>query len=334
LTVANKQFHRLVTRYHTNHFSTTSPAAMHGAQITAWGETPKYTTIPDPSSSSDGLVPITVVATGIHRVVRLRATGTHYTSGPLPHVPGIDGVGTDPNGKYVYFSTLGVSGSFAEKVLLPKEKIYALPDGLDPVTAAAMVNPALSSWMALKTRVRGFEQGCSVLVLGATTASGKIAVKFAKYLGASKVIGAGRNEEALKAVEGLDDWIVLQKDAKNTDFSKAATVDVVLDYVWGPQAAALLGHLKPVPGKGTQFIHIGNLGGAEMLLHGDLLRGKDITLVGSGPGSFSLQQMAQQTSGILEALKRSSSEDIKVFKLENVEQGWKYNGQERVVFAP
>ena len=57
---------------------------------------------------------------------------------------------------------------------------------------AAAMNPAMSSWVALRRRI-SFEAGQSVLVLGATGNAGRMAVQVAKHLGASQVIGAGRD---------------------------------------------------------------------------------------------------------------------------------------------
>jgi len=53
-----------------------------------------------------------------------------------------------------------------------------LPDGLDEVTAAAIVNPGVGAWLAL-TRRAMLQPGETVLVLGATGVSGRIAVVLA-----------------------------------------------------------------------------------------------------------------------------------------------------------
>ena len=109
---------------------------INAAQVTSWGAPPAYTALPAPPvpSPESGIVQIRVLATGVHQLVRSRAAGKHYTSGPLPHVVGVDGVGsTIPEGKLVYFITLRTGGgSFAEIVNVPKSYVFDLPEGAKP----------------------------------------------------------------------------------------------------------------------------------------------------------------------------------------------------------
>ena len=58
------------------------------------------------------------------------------------------------------------------------------------------LNPGLSAWLALGWRCR-VEPGQTVLVLGATGVTGKLAVQAARHFGAGHVIAAGRNQEVL-----------------------------------------------------------------------------------------------------------------------------------------
>jgi NADPH:quinone reductase-like Zn-dependent oxidoreductase len=54
---------------------------------------------------------------------------------------------------------------------------------VDDLTAAALPNPAMSSWLALAWRAR-LEPGETVLIHGATGVAGRLAVQLAKHLGA------------------------------------------------------------------------------------------------------------------------------------------------------
>ncbi|KAI0690717.1 hypothetical protein C8T65DRAFT_745696, partial [Cerioporus squamosus] len=186
------------------------------AQVSSWGSPPVYTAVTAPPAPlpESGIVQIRVLAAGAHQLVRSRAAGKHYTSGPLPHVVGVDGVGsTVPGGKLVYFITLRTGGgSFAEVVNVPKSYVFDLPEGVKPEAVAAMVNPAMSSWMAIKTRVDMTQlpkEGWTALVVGATSASGVIAAATARKLGATKVIGVARNAEKLAAVPNIDVQVVI-----------------------------------------------------------------------------------------------------------------------------
>lgn len=76
---------------------------MHSAVVTTWGDSPTYTKVPIPSPEADE-VPVKVLASGLHNVVRSVASGKHYASGTVPYTPGVDGVGKRlSDNKLVYF---------------------------------------------------------------------------------------------------------------------------------------------------------------------------------------------------------------------------------------
>ena len=125
--------------------------AIHAAQVTQWAQHP-LTSKHLPSSDSN-LVQIKVLATGLHQVVRARATSLHYSAKTLPHNSGVDGVGTTPSGQEVYSSTSATPfGSFTEIINVPKEDTAPPPEGVDTVQVAAAMSPMLSSWMTLRKR--------------------------------------------------------------------------------------------------------------------------------------------------------------------------------------
>lgn len=303
---------------------------MRQAQISAWGETPKLLDVPELPAPGADEVTLRVEATGIHRVVRSRASGKHYSKGALPHIPGIDGVGTDNNGKRWYFVSF-LSGSLTEHVNIPRSSLYSIPDGVDSRQVAGGLNPAMSSWMAFKARTSNLQKDFTVLILGATSASGRVAIPLARALGAKKVIGAARNQETLNTL-GLDKTITIASEVDQTDFSGLDDVDVVLDYVYGPLAVHLFQSLNtPKP---VQYVHIGGLAATDITLPGDVLRSKDITLRGSGPGSWTMQALSQSLPDLLTAMQHVPEQPVKVMKFEDVEEGWNYSGPERLVFVP
>ncbi|HMF79600.1 MAG TPA: hypothetical protein VK604_28315, partial [Bryobacteraceae bacterium] len=75
-------------------------------------------------------------------------------------------------------------GGMSERTAVQPVQCVSLPDELDDVTAAAIANPGMSSWAALKERAH-FMPGETVLVNGATGTAGSLAVQIAKYMGAS-----------------------------------------------------------------------------------------------------------------------------------------------------
>src|SRR5579863_8227279 len=104
--------------------------SMQAAVVNVLGEAPKYQSFPDPVVQS-GEVLIKVRAAGLHQVVKLIASGAHYSSGGgLPAVPGLDGVGTLPDGRRVFFVFVRKPwGTMAEVAAAPLAKCIPLPDG-------------------------------------------------------------------------------------------------------------------------------------------------------------------------------------------------------------
>lgn len=305
--------------------------AMHSAQVTDWGQPPKYVEIKTPKipDRKCGLVQIRVVAVGCHKLVRARAAGTHYAIDTLPHTPGVDGVGTTEDGRLVYFTTFATGGSFSEVVIVPEEDVVLLPPGVDVAQAAAFVNPGLSSWMAIRTRTTNLPPNFSILIMGATSASGMIAIPLARAMGAGKVMGCARNSAALSVLD-LDEAIPLVDPLEETDFSSVGNVDCILDYIYGPPALQLLLSLKSA--SPVQYVQMGCLESLSMHVPGSLLRLKNLTIRGSGPGSFSVEELRNEIPRLLSAI-RSIKRSVKVVPFSNVEEAWNSSSaSESIVF--
>ncbi|WP_454226431.1 hypothetical protein [Propioniciclava flava] len=76
---------------------------MKAALVTAYGHNPQYADAPEPVATEEEIV-IDVLAAALAPRVRSQAAGSHYTStGALPLIPGVDGVGALPDGQQVYF---------------------------------------------------------------------------------------------------------------------------------------------------------------------------------------------------------------------------------------
>ena len=184
---------------------------MNAAVVTSFQEPPHYRPF-DAPVPSPGEVLADVLAAGLHPRVRTGAAGKHYTSsGTLPMIPGIDGVGRLPDGRLVYFAADDdAMGTMADKALVDPRRSVELPDGADVAKVAAAMNPAMSSWVALRRRVP-LKPGQDVLVLGATGNAGAMAVRVARRLGAGRVVGAGRDPARLAALvpAGADEVVRL-----------------------------------------------------------------------------------------------------------------------------
>ncbi len=318
---------------------------MNAAVVESYELPPRYTGFPDPVPTGDEIL-ITVNAAGLHPIVKSLAKGSHYGStGQFPFVPGVDGVGRTPQGERVFFGAAHPPfGTFAERSLGKPAYCFPIPDALDDVTVAALMNPAMASWGALEHRAH-FTAGESILILGATGSAGQLAVQVARRFGAKRIVAAGRDPKSLEETKslGADATIPLQQehDALVSAFRAelAQGIDVVLDYLWGAPAEALL---AAVTQKGLdhdagrlRYIQIGNAAGPNITLAGATLRSSGLELLGSGFGSVSLDKIfASLRSALQAAAKEPFRIKLVTAPLRDVEKLWNAPGDARLVFQP
>ena len=305
---------------------------MHAAVVRSFDSPPRFETFATPRPVGEDQLLVDVLAAGLHPRVRSGANGSHYTAdGVLPLIPGIDAVGRTAGGELLYFVALdGGLGTMAEHAVVDRRRAVALPPGTDPVAVAAAMNPAMSSWIALRRRV-ALQPGAQVLVLGATGNAGQLAVQIAKHLGAGRVVAAGRDPERLALLPGLgaDETVSLLGDPAQVAerLGRAAgDADVVIDYLWGPateRAMPALLTARSDRSRPLAWIHIGATAGPEITLPSALLRAADLQLMGSGQGSVS-------TAGIVAELPSLAAEIASgtlavhplALPLAEVEQAW------------
>jgi NADPH:quinone reductase-like Zn-dependent oxidoreductase len=316
---------------------------MHAAVVTTFDRPPAYREFPSATTQTDDEVLVDVIASGLHPRVRSQADGSHYTSsGALPLVPGIDGVGRAPDGTIRYFILPDTTmGAMAEQTVIDQRRSVVLPDGTDPVLVAAAMNPVMSAWIALRRRI-DFEPGQTVLILGATGSSGRMAVQVAKHLGAGHVIGAGRDAARLAALLklGADTVIQLGNDTAIGDLAQAACdVDVVIDYLWGPITAgamAGIGTHRSDRAKPLTWIEIGSVAGASAEIFSAALRAVRLQIVGSGQGSVPTRDILAELPAIATEISNGGFElDARAVPLADVEAAWNdTDSGERIVITP
>jgi NADPH:quinone reductase-like Zn-dependent oxidoreductase len=319
---------------------------MHAAVVTSFDEPPHYLPFDVPQPRTDDEILVDVLAAGLHPRVRSGAAGAHYTStGTLPMVPGVDAVGQRPDGKLIYFVTDDDTvGTMADKAVADVRRAIVLPDDVNVAKVAAAMNPAMSSWVALRLRVP-IEAGQSVLVLGATGNAGAMAVEVAKRLGAGRVVGAGRDLDRLSVVAaaGADDVIQLTADNEATGAALAAAaaeVDIVLDYLWGePAQRAIVALLtaRSDRSRAMNWIQIGAVAGPTIELPSVALRSANLRLLGTGQGAVSGRAyLAELPSLVAEIDSGAIGVTANSVPLADVEAAWTQTGTpgERTVLVP
>ncbi len=130
--------------------------------------------------------------------------------------------------------------AYAELVAVPEALATHLPDGVDPIDAAAIPLVVLTGDQLVRLVVRA-QAGQTILVSGALGSVGRAAVHSAKKLGARVI--AGVRARQLAEAEGLGaDATVALDDAAALDALEP--VDGVADTVGGAVAATLLGKVR------------------------------------------------------------------------------------------
>lgn len=311
---------------------------MKAAVVTSFDHPPRYTDIGEPVPEMPGEMLVQVLAAGLHRLTRGRASGAHYTgTGMPPLVAGVDGVGRGTDGRLRYFvQRPDMHGTMADKTVIELRRSIGLPDDCDPVAVAAAMNPAMAAWLALRCRVP-FQAGQKVLVLGATGSSGTMAVQIARHLGAAQVIAAGRDERKLAMLPAFGaSEVAALGDSRLAEL--ACDVDVVLDFVWGETAVGIMTAMlrqridRDVP---LTWIHVGSMAGEVAPLPGALLRAANVRIVGSGHGAVPDRAILAELPALVADIVRGTFRiDAQATPLRDVEEAWTAPGSARIVFTP
>ena len=277
---------------------------MKAAVLHELGRPPRFEDFPDPVPGPDELL-LQMKAAAVTRISKSRASGSHYDSyRQLPTICGNDGVGLLEDGTRVFCGGCRPPyGTMAERTVVPRAWCIPVPADVDDLAAAALPNGALSSWLPLVYRAK-LQKGETVLIMGATGVSGKLAIQVAKHLGAGRVVAAGRNPHVLEKLSSLGADAVIslaQPDGALAEtFAAAASrhpFDVILDYVWGHPVEVLVGaltrHDLMAEEAQIRLVSIGSLAGPTAAIPSAALRSAGVEIYGSGGGSVSHEAIAE-----------------------------------------
>jgi NADPH2:quinone reductase len=256
------------------------------ALVEQLGEPPVVGDVAEPQRGP-GQALVQVTAAAINPVDVSISLGKFYGGSPeVPYVMGREAVGRVVEGErlepgtQIWFEPPS-GGSFAEYALALEDYAIVLPQGTDHALAAALGIAGQTGWLAVEWRahVHGGER---VLVLGATGVVGLVAVQAARILGASHIVAAGRDAEALeKAREaGAHETVTLGSDL-------GGPYDVVIDPLWGEPAEAAVA----AAGYSARYVQVGQSAGPEATLRSGDVRGKSLAIVG-----FTLGHVPQETT--------------------------------------
>jgi NADPH2:quinone reductase len=269
------------------------------ARLHEIGGTPQVDDVEEPSGERVARV----TAAPLNPLDVAKGTGRFYGGSPdPPYVIGSEAV-AELDGRRVW---VRADCTVAERV--PVGEAVEIPDGVDDATAAACGIAGVTGWLAVSWRVPVREDDV-VLVLGASSTAGSVAVQGAKLLGARRVIGAARNTSAVP--DAADEVVDV-----NGELPEAT---LIVDALWGePLERALAGAAR-----GVRVVHFGQSAGATAALQSASVRGKVANIQGHSLFALTPDELA---NGYRELCEHARDGRIKfrseTFPLDLIAEAW------------
>ncbi|MEC3976007.1 quinone oxidoreductase family protein [Amycolatopsis sp. H20-H5] len=222
---------------------------MRAVQVTEFGgpEVLNLVELPEPvPGPGQQLVGVTRI--GVNYADTHQAENSYLAPSKLPLVPGGEVAGRTAGGQRVV-SLLNGGGGYAEQAVVDAPTTFAIPDGVDDLTALSFIVQGTTAWLLLR-RSSHLEAGETVVVHAAGGGVGSIAVQLAKAWGAGRVIATASTDEkrALALELGADVAVDSRADDMTETLREAnggKRVDIVLDMTGGVTTDQSIAALAP-----------------------------------------------------------------------------------------
>ncbi len=319
---------------------------MNAAVVRELGKLPRCEQFPEPVAGENEVV-VHVHAASLKPVDKQLASGSHYASPrEVPFICGTDGVGHLDDGQRVFFGGCRPPyGAMAQQTVVPRAFVFPLPDTVSDGLAAALPNPGVSAWLTLTFRAK-LAADETVLILGATGVTGRLAVRIAKLLGAGRVVAAGRNQQALLGLRQLGADAIIRLDVPAQELRESfvreagrSGFQVVIDYVWGQPTEAFLSAITSAGfaeiRTETRLVQVGESAGPTISLPAAVLRSTALTILGTA-GIPTRDVLADAFQKVMDyAAKGKLQVDTMDVPLSDIESAWarKESGR-RMVIVP
>jgi NADPH:quinone reductase-like Zn-dependent oxidoreductase len=177
----------------------------------------------------------------------------------------------------------------------------------------------------------GFTAGETVLIQGATGVAGRLAVRVARLLGAGRIVGTGRDDDALGQLRGLGADTVINTAVPDEALigafrdAKGEGYDVVLDFLWGRPTELLLRALVPkelTMAKPTRLIQVGESAGPTLTLAAESLRTSGVELYGVTKGLDATTMMQAYQQAVQWAQDGALTFDLERVPLSQIQTAW------------
>jgi NADPH2:quinone reductase len=170
----------------------------------------------------------------------------------LPRIPGseVAGVRVDTGLRVVAMCD---TGGYAEHVVAPADRVFAIPDGCDDGTALALLLQGLTAWHLYATcaRIDPRDDPPTVVVVSGAGGVGSLAVQLGRLMGAGRVIATASSAEKRALCLELGADAVVDGDPAGLterllEVNGGRPVDVVLELAGGPVFEACKRALAPM----------------------------------------------------------------------------------------
>src|SRR5919204_5868014 len=229
--------------------------------------------IPDPEPG-EGHALVRVEAAAVNHFDLNQRRDPAAAGASPPYTPGLDAAGTRADtGERVLVT--GTPGAYAELLAAPAENVWAIPDSLDTVRAAALGVVYKTAWASLADAE--LKRGETLLVQGGSSGTGQAAIDIGRQLGATVYATASDSKHDRLRELGAEP---LSYDDDRIGQLQAA---VVFDPVGGAAFERSLAALAP----GGRLVTPGAVDSPIVSLNLWPLIGKRARIIGSGAAATS-----------------------------------------------
>lgn len=199
-----------------------------GPEVIHFGEMPK----PTPESNQ---VLIRVIAVTVNHIDTYLRAGIYQGDFDFPHIIGVDAIGVIEEigsrvtpfqkGDRVWTCTQGrhgEQGTYAEYVVADQDRIYPLPENVDPKQAVAVLQSGMTATAGIILAAK-LKTTDTIFVNGGSGAVGSAVIQLSKARGARVIASAG-SEEKMEWCKSIGADIVF-------DYKKESVEEAVLKHV-------------------------------------------------------------------------------------------------------
>lgn len=284
------------------------PAAMTAAYITDHGpaDAIRIGELPVPESGPTDVL-VRTLALGVDQVDTFIRSGAYRTLTPFPFVIGRDLVGTVAAvgagatryhpGDTVWSNSLGHDGrqgSFAQYAVVPVERLYPLPAGVDPVAAVSVAHTAATAHIGL-FREAQIRLGQTIVIGGAGGGVGSAAVQLAAAAGARVIATASAHDVDWCRSCGAGAVVDYRDPNAPERIAEAAPSGV--DVFWDTSGHHDFGTILPLLARGARVVVMAGLGARPVLPVGALYT-RDASLRGFAISNASVDDLAAAAATI------------------------------------